>query len=363
MNSRSRRGFTLIELLVVIAIIAVLIALLLPAVQAAREAARRAQCVNNLKQIGLALHNYHSTHESFPLGGSANARFFGQGAPYDSWTQWSAQGLMLPYMEQTPIYNAINFAWAPEGDGPTSSAINATAYNTIIKAYLCPSDTNAGKINTNSYHGSYGTTTYNPFGQKGWEGWAPPRIGSDGMFAIWISYGLADATDGSSNTIAYAEALVGNGLNGTSSQLYAGNAMMPYNSGANPNLLSARANKALVLAELQKCASSFTAANLGNVSGRRGYRWGSGCQGFSLFNCLQTPNDTTYNVNGCRDGCNPGCNMDDGISYRASSAHSGGVNVLMGDGSVKFVKNSVNRDTWWALGTRAGGETVGSDAY
>ena len=97
MVSRIRRGFTLIELLVVIAIIAVLIALLLPAVQAAREAARRAQCTNNLKQIGLALHNYHSAVNSFPWGDG----------PW--WIEWSAHTLLLPYMEQTPIYNALNF--------------------------------------------------------------------------------------------------------------------------------------------------------------------------------------------------------------------------------------------------------------
>src|SRR4051794_7660554 len=106
----SRRAFTLIELLVVIAIIAVLIALLLPAVQAAREAARRAQCVNNLKQMGLALHNYHSAINSFPMGSSLNP--WNVPGDADGWSGWSAQSLMLPYMEQSPIYNAINFNWA-----------------------------------------------------------------------------------------------------------------------------------------------------------------------------------------------------------------------------------------------------------
>src|SRR3979411_2635614 len=107
-----RSGFTLIELLVVIAIIAVLIALLLPAVQSAREAARRAQCVNNLKQIGLAIHNYHSTHTQFPMGDSLNVQ---GGTPADLalWNSWSAHGLMLGYMEQQPLYNAINFSFGP----------------------------------------------------------------------------------------------------------------------------------------------------------------------------------------------------------------------------------------------------------
>src|ERR1700712_2986656 len=104
-----RRGFTLIELLVVIAIIGVLIALLLPAVQAAREAARRVQCANNLKQIGLALHNYHSLYDTFPMG--AGAGYMDAGVP-DDWCSWSPQAFLLPYLEQGPVYNAINFSFS-----------------------------------------------------------------------------------------------------------------------------------------------------------------------------------------------------------------------------------------------------------
>src|SRR6202050_4381457 len=118
MRPRNRRGFTLIELLVVIAIIAVLIALLLPAVQSAREAARRAQCVNNLKQFGLALHNYHSTINSLPWGDG----------PW--WTEWSAHTLLLPYMEQGPIYNAINFGNGFFLSGGPSFVINYPANTT-----------------------------------------------------------------------------------------------------------------------------------------------------------------------------------------------------------------------------------------
>src|SRR5262249_19123059 len=160
-----------IELLVVIAIIAVLIALLLPAVQAAREAGRRAQCVNNLKQIGLALHNYHSANGVFPMGGTMSPRTTGQGTPYDDWCVWSAQALMLSYLEQTPVYNSINFSWAAEGDGNYSGAINGTAFNTVIMSFLCPSDSFANKGNINNYHGCYGTTAEQPDYFKGWEGW------------------------------------------------------------------------------------------------------------------------------------------------------------------------------------------------
>jgi prepilin-type N-terminal cleavage/methylation domain-containing protein len=142
MNARLRRGFTLIELLVVIAIIGVLIALLLPAVQSAREAARRSQCTNHLKQIGVSLHNYHTATDVFPMGGSRNLR---TATNYDDWTCWSAQGMLLPYLEQMPLYNAANFFFAPEGDGATSDAINRTVHNTIINSFLCPSDPNAGR--------------------------------------------------------------------------------------------------------------------------------------------------------------------------------------------------------------------------
>src|SRR5829696_6164386 len=134
--SMKRRGFTLIELLVVIAIIAVLIALLLPAVQAAREAARRAQCVNNLKQMGLAAHNYQSAVGSFPLGISSNPQNLPAPQWGSTWTSFSAQALMLPYLEQNAIYQAANFSWGPWVN-------NDTVNNAVIAAFLCPSDPGA----------------------------------------------------------------------------------------------------------------------------------------------------------------------------------------------------------------------------
>ncbi len=364
MRSPTRRGFTLIELLVVIAIIAVLIALLLPAVQAAREAARRAQCVNNLKQIGLGLHNYHQTHNNFPMGGTMSPRGFGYNIPYDDWAVWSAQALMLPFMEQTPLYNAANFSYAPEGGGDRADAINSTVYNTNLNIYLCPSDGQAGKACNNSYMSCYGTTTqmpeYYPGGQ--WSGWNPPIVGSTGLFAVWISYGISDCIDGTSNTIAYSEAIAGNNQNGNGS-FYIGNGMMPYSGGTNPKVYDGYTVQAAILQDLAACATQFQAKQGGgNVSGRRGWRWSEGIPGFSMFNTIQTPNDPTYPVNVCRADCSAGCNQDQSLSVRASSFHSGGVNACMADGSVKFFKSTISRNTWWALGTKANAEVIDANS-
>ena len=194
MKSPSRRGFTLIELLVVIAIIAVLIALLLPAVQAVREAARRVQCTNNLKQFGLAIHNYHSANGVFPMGASLCYYNYGGGIPCTTWNNWSAHAMMLNYLEQGNLYNAVNFNMEGRGSDYASSA-NATAYNAKIAAFLCPSDPKGGIVNDNCYYASVGPTT-----NAGSD--TPPRPTSpvcpnfsdptSGVFAFRLAYGLRD---------------------------------------------------------------------------------------------------------------------------------------------------------------------------
>jgi type II secretory pathway pseudopilin PulG len=184
----------------VIAIIGVLIALLLPAVQAAREAARRSQCTNNLKQLGVAMHNYHSATDSFPLGGSKNNRVYGTGLSYDPWTAWSAHGLLLPYMEQQPLYNAINFFFAPSRTAGRPTPRTGRSCS--------PSSTPSSALRRErgpAEHQQLSRQHRHSVGIGGFTG------DTSGVFAIWSSSGIRDITDGSSSTIAFAEALVGDG--------------------------------------------------------------------------------------------------------------------------------------------------------
>jgi prepilin-type N-terminal cleavage/methylation domain-containing protein/prepilin-type processing-associated H-X9-DG protein len=377
----SRRGFTLIELLVVIAIIAVLIALLLPAVQSAREAARRAQCTNNLKQIGLALHNYHSTNDVFPLGTSFQPTGSST-TDYGVWASWSAQALMLGYLEQTPLFNAINFSWGPlatPGNGQSDAGgLNTTATHTLVPSFICPSDSFAGggQQNINDYASSFGTTGL-PLYIVNWSApggppfWNQQPSGSTGMFTFAIPYGIRHCTDGSSNTVAYAEWLVGDGRGvvfggANPPSRYRGNLMSGVSSvGTDPGtIFDAFSNPQAILDNLQACTTQFQTTTTG-ITDIKGWRWGLGASGYSMFNMMQTPNDHKYPIGGCRENFAVGGNSwpDASFSVGAASAHPGGCNVLLSDGSVKFIKDSIDRKTWWGLGTKAGGEVISADAY
>jgi prepilin-type N-terminal cleavage/methylation domain-containing protein/prepilin-type processing-associated H-X9-DG protein len=370
MNSRSRRGFTLIELLVVIAIIAVLIALLLPAVQAAREAARRSQCVNNLKQIGLAMHNYHSTNDRFPQGHSQSLLQALNG--YAGWTEWSAQAEMLQYIEGGTLYNAINFNFC--GGQDYGAQCNNTAWGSLINTFLCPSDGFAGSRpattpnnnlpNTNSYRGSLGTTANpgsyggcqpNPYNIGGQPGCQPQ---STGMFAYWISYGIRDVLDGTSNTVAFSESLVGDPSNSfrkrNNSVTGVGGA-----SGANVLDISAIPLTTLTTA-LQACTTAYQSGT--NVTNVNGNRWGWGASTMTLFHTIVPPNSKQYAWNSCRSSCG-GCGPDDSTFSNAQSNHPGGVNVMMADGSVRFVKDSISMPVWWGIGTKNNGEVISADSY
>ena len=349
MHTTNHRGFTLIELLVVIAIIAVLIALLLPAVQSAREAARRAQCVNNLKQIGLAIHNYHSTQNVFPMSDTA-AWSYGY---VSDWGAWSAQALLLGYLEGQPIYNNCNFNWVvwfAQG-WPT----NLTVTNTTLNLFICPSDGMSPDLpnsrqwygNTCNYFASYGTTTE----------WELPD--TTGIFAHLKPHGIQDITDGSSNTIAFSEALIPTDAlwlpyrGGVAAQIY------PHNGGG---LFDARTNVPRVLSDLALCTQYFQAHQFPVGTNDKGFRWAIGGFGMTSFNTIVPPNSQQYAWGGCRlDQVNGGFAW--GLYSNATSNHPGGCNVLFGDGSVKFIKGSIDIKTWWNLGTRNGGEVISSDSY
>ena len=350
MKSKTCLGFTLIELLVVIAIIAVLIALLLPAVQSAREAARRAQCTNNLKQIGLGLHNYHTSINSFPLG---NTTAFSYGY-YSDWGAWSAHALLLGYMEGQPLYNSCNFNWVVwfAGGWP----VNLTVTNTVINTFICPSDGQSPDTpnsrqwagDTNNYFASMGTTTYQ---------WSSPDGNSNGLFAWNAAYGAQAVTDGTSNTTAFSEAMIA-----TDTLWLPGRGGISAGTGGTNYLLDARSNLPALMADLALCTQYWQTRQNPAGTNDKGFRWAMGGRGITMFNTIVPPNSKQYQWGGCRLDCSK-CGFAFGQFSNATSNHPGGVNVGMADGSVRFMKDSINQQTWWALGSRSGSEVVSSDSY
>jgi len=359
-------GFTLIELLVVIAIIAVLIALLLPAVQSAREAARRAQCTNNLKQIGLGIHNYISSYDCFPLGVS---QYNIPGHPIFAynWDSWSGHALLLANIEQMPMYNACNFMLGNNMPNSYGYYANSTVTGMRVSVYLCPSDPNAGVLSVLrtadhrmdvldlSYVASAGTTTMSPNNSPPSNPWA--QMGCTGLFWWYKVYRVASVVDGTSNTIAFSEALVSNGQLTNS---YPGNSMTGIaGAGGLAQQYDANQNPAAVLAGLQACTAAWQAGQ--GINYARGIFWEVGSLGMTMFNTIATPNSSNYNWGDCR--YTGGGYPNDATFANANSLHPGGVNVLFADGSVHFIKNSINQYTWWSLGTRANGEVISADAY
>ncbi|MFO0891696.1 MAG: DUF1559 domain-containing protein, partial [Isosphaeraceae bacterium] len=327
------RAFTLIELLVVIAIIAVLIALLLPAVQAAREAARRAQCTNNLKQIGLALHNYADVHGRFPIGrGTRPAR------PYDvtSRYNYSPFAMLLPFLEQGPIFSAINFSLTM-----TVQDGNSTAQAAAIASYLCPSDSQATPVGWGgtNYRFNEGSNILYAHAETDAAGLNNALPAPNGPFFAERSIRLSEITDGLSNTAAASEKLLGDFNQGIPTIR-----RDVYNAPSPP--MPATIDEAV-----QRCEAMDNQSVDANGESGGGAPWMDGFLHTSIYKHASTPNKKSCYFRPVR------------LVMSASSLHPGGVNVGFCDGSVRFVKDTVDRRAWWAIGSMNGGEVVSADSY
>lgn len=304
------RGFTLIELLVVIAIIAVLIALLLPAVQQAREAARRTQCRNNIKQIGLALHNYESSHSVFPPGA--------MGFPL----VWGPHAHLLPYLDQANLKNLID-----PNKSPTDPANDANT-RVSLPVYLCPSD--SGSIPGNLY----GPTNYGFNTGSGTVNFGNTRTGGDGVFYVFSSHRFRDFTDGVSNTAAVSETVLGSGT-----------------TSAGPTPVDrVRQQFKLTASSAHPDDASCDSGSGGAFDGFRANKWAVGHAGDTLYNHSLGPNDRKWD---CTNSFYSEARM------AARSLHTGGVHLLLCDGSTRFVSENIDRTIWRGLATRSGGEVIG----
>jgi len=348
-------GFTLIELLVVIAIIAILIALLLPAVQQAREAARRTQCKNNLKQLGIALHNYHDTHSVLPPFKIYANGTDCPGGP-DGWTNtggWSWRVMILPFIEQSAMYNKIDFVnHHSQGGCPGSTNSWGTFNNTPIPGYLCPSDPTSVSDGTST--GANYAAVVSASAQCKLNGGGSGTIPSNRLEAVFqmssgapVRVTLTDIKDGTSNTIAVAEvfrgrrtAIKGGGTYGLDAK---GRCYRWMVEGA--------------------CGVTGTLGRGGTMGSMAGYEASGGNPGGNLQVGATTaatgdggPNDNRADQaswNGENDE-----SIHDGFRP-ASSKHTGGVQLLLADGSVKFSSDNVDSNLWNAAHSRNGGEILG----
>ncbi|HVA46573.1 MAG TPA: DUF1559 domain-containing protein [Pirellulales bacterium] len=350
----SRRAFTLVELLVVIAIIGILIALLLPAVQAAREAARRTQCVNNLKQLGVGLQNYHDVNNTFPFGKGGTGPCI---SPPGNCSRVSGFIPLLPYIEQQALYQMIESG----GNGaPPYGPVGWTGWknwNVQVPSLLCPSDTRPvpgpGAVGNNNYAFSHGDSIYNNCFNTNPISW------NRGMFLWRNTIKLAMVTDGTSNTIAMSERIRAGFGTGK------GGALVSVKEGTVNGLAGVNTSPGICLAT----ANGMYYANSSNVKGYFGTDWTDGETERCGFTTVLPPNSPsciiTYNQ--YADG--------HGGVYSPSSNHPGGVNGLMVDGSVQFISDGINTGNlgmaevnkgpspygiWGAMGSRDGGEGAAS---
>jgi len=354
MKTLGRRGFTLVELLVVIAIIGILIALLLPAVQAAREAARRSQCSNNLKQLGLALHNYHDVAKTFPAGIGPQP-WSPTAAAWENWNSWGGLAALSPYFEQASIYKMINFSFVWSYNDPATTSDNWGATCTWINTLLCPSDPPA------RYTPDMGPTSYN-FSHGPSSDWDIASGQEVGMFdkTFWPS--MADIRDGTSNTIAMSEALLGKNAGmwdaakvDPSYRVVVGSGLTQSPAiGSSKTFTNSANDMATIKTYFQTCLSMYSQGqgwDTQNQSDEQGRYWTSGT-------AYRAPYITTL----VGPNAGPSCDVDASVTNidlkEPSSYHPGGVQVLKADASVSFVSNTIDQAIWIAAGTIKGGETI-----
>jgi prepilin-type processing-associated H-X9-DG protein len=364
----------LIELLVVIAIIAVLIALLLPAVQTAREAARRAQCTNNLKQMGLGLHNYESANTTFPMTTILIPTPTGAPGTWSYQSSWSAFARMAPFWEQGAFYNSINFNFT------YSDASNTTVAITPLNMLFCPSDPGSHIDDATLGGTGYATTSYGTCDGDWYVhsiNWGsvnsigPP---SRTLFGPNFSKRIAQVPDGLSNTLAISEGYIGHAQMRScySTPTAPSDASVGTFTPTNippPGPISATALVNLI----NSCGTATGKVKAGGPIGHT--RWCNGGVYYSGFTTAMPPNSPVRALSRATGFTNAGQNVvmdwdsideNDGgptyMSLAASSYHPGGVNCLMADGSVRFFKNSISPVTWYQLGSIAGGEVISGDA-
>ena len=347
----SRAGFTLVELLVVIAIIGILIALLLPAVQAAREAARRSQCTNNLKQIGLAFHGYHDVYRTFPAW-SYQARTWRAGASGDNtwWTGFTAMTMILPYVEQGAIYDKIDWGCRPEDNTPGNpdGANNNLFRLAPISAYQCPSDSRFANTSYPAYC-NYKVSAANLLNCS----WTV----ENGMFRRdpGREVAIRDVHDGTTNTIMAGEILLGDDSTAKSSWGDTASSPLPFSVNTSP------ITQAQMSQWGQACLTMFLAGSgstsggsagwINNTAGRR--YWQPRLDDGSPFTPLAPPN---WQYPNCAHG---NWTTSSGIFIGARSHHPGGAVHTLGDGSVRFISETIDFVTYQNLGNREDGQAIG----
>lgn len=336
-----RSAFTLVELLVVIAIIGVMVGLLLPAVQAARESARRTQCSNQIRQIGLALHNYMSVHVSLPFGKGPSY----PGAPV--YARWSQHALMLPFLEQSALWEKCDFSYPPETPGmggvlafmpayANPNGANAIASRTVVAGFFCPSDSTPSDPwqGQNNYVANQGSWLCDRTDEPALPTDTLPGEIQTGIFYLKSRVRPAHIRDGLSNTAFFSEKVRGQGFPFAKTDLF----VIPHQ---------------ISLDATFNICNAINPATATPLTSKWGYSWVMGENCCTQYNHVAVPNSKSCGGTGF-----PGTMTNMAMQVAPSSNHADGVHVLIGDGAVKFIASSIDLQLWRALGTRANRDAV-----